>query len=368
MLLNVLNNINNIQNRKQTIDTLFKIQHKVISCVIDDIEFTIAGKTYLDKDIVHIISKTKSGEENNIVFYRSNSEMGFWRLGFWPRGWSGFHKGSDYVTSTFIHIELQKFINDHFDGIYEYDADTFVNGDMGKYINYDSKTYIANPNRFDILFEDKYKDRISDDKYFNFLRNCKSAYCFSSNQLTDKTFKTFAALLDRITNDSPDYEKFFKEKFDNNCATAKQNINNINTNHIECLYKTISEFMEKYFIVLGNKRTVGDFYFKNDKMSLDTTIQVYSILIKNVSENKKYKLYYGYYNFQSNNYKMIINIVPIESKIHKFGIYDKIVSAGVYIYKCFEYTKQCDIKSKECYDGYYFIGNYISNVWPLNKL
>jgi hypothetical protein len=64
------------------------------------------------------------------------------------------------------------------------------------------------------------------------------------------------------------------------------------------------------------------------------------------------------------------------AKVDQFGLYDQILSVGVYIYKIIEYKKQCNIHDQyreigrpdtagECYT---FIGDFMTNVFPLNKI
>lgn len=47
--------------------------------------------------------------------YRSNSELGLWRLCIEICG--NFYKGPDYIQSTIIYVKLQNFINENIDFI-----------------------------------------------------------------------------------------------------------------------------------------------------------------------------------------------------------------------------------------------------------
>ena len=88
---------------------------------IDGVEFTLIRKTIYDdryRDVVNVESLVIDDDEEkkyNFWVYRSNSELGLWRLCIDLRG--KFHKGPDYIQSTLIHVELQKFINDNIDVI-----------------------------------------------------------------------------------------------------------------------------------------------------------------------------------------------------------------------------------------------------------
>lgn len=90
---------------------------------IDGITFRLLNKyTQNGYLIVNLIS-------NEIDFfscYRSNSELGMWRLCSKSLD-NKLYKGSDYVQTTLIHILLQIFINNHINKIPEEYNPTFAN-------------------------------------------------------------------------------------------------------------------------------------------------------------------------------------------------------------------------------------------------
>jgi hypothetical protein len=99
-----------------------------LSIIIDDIQFTLLFMTRLNENYEKII-KIKVNVLNELRetkiypdfwVYQSNSELGLWRLCIFSDQrrtrvaegiFTPFDKGIDYVQSTLIHLELQKFIN-----------------------------------------------------------------------------------------------------------------------------------------------------------------------------------------------------------------------------------------------------------------
>ena len=75
-------------------------------------------------------------------------------------------------------------------------------------------------------------------------------------------------------------------------------------------------------------------------------------------------------------YKIILNIIPYDAKVTKYGLYSEVVSAGIYVYKPMDYTAQLDVfpdpsreitrRRGETY--YFFLGNYLTDLFPLNKV
>lgn len=96
--------------------------HNYFQTIIDEITFRLLNK-YISEDD-YLIVNLISNETDSFSCYRSNSELGMWRL--CSRTGNGTHghlyKGSgsyDYVQTTLIHIQLQIFINNYIDQIHD---------------------------------------------------------------------------------------------------------------------------------------------------------------------------------------------------------------------------------------------------------
>jgi hypothetical protein len=176
-----------------------------------------------------------------------------------------------------------------------------------------------------------------------------------------------------VLDDNNKYDKELKEQF--------KNIKNLELNEsIKEIYNGLSLFIETYFSCdKSTNKKIGKYFFKySNDVSINHTF--YEVIIKNNVINKYYKLFYINYDYVNiknpkfnGNYHAILNIVPINSVITNYGIYDKIMSVGIYIYKIIEYKSQCKIadKEREIYDNigcYTFIGDFMTDVWPLNIL
>jgi hypothetical protein len=59
---------------------------------------------------------------------------------------------------------------------------------------------------------------------------------------------------------------------------------------------------------------------------------------------------------------IITNILPKQNTINKYGVYNKILSVGILIYKVFEYNELTNTRGTDEYSNYVFIGNYLGNL------
>ena len=102
----------------------------VLENPINNIRFTLIEKTTLSDGyiVVRIQSNRITGENADFWVYRSNSELGFWRLCSSVEGNpTRLYKGDpsikysnyDYIQTTLIHIRLQYYINLYFNDINE---------------------------------------------------------------------------------------------------------------------------------------------------------------------------------------------------------------------------------------------------------
>jgi len=163
-------------------------------------------------------------------------------------------------------------------------------------------------------------------------------------------------------NDNNQYEKELND-------ILKNNLNKDDFNYkVKMFYYSISEFISRHFTLITKQSTfIGNNIVKYPTATFN--LEFYKDIIKNNITNQEYDLVYTKYILNNIKYYAIINVVPINSKINNFGLYDNIVSAGVYISKILEYKEQCSISGininidKTCY---IFIGNLMTNMYPLN--
>ena len=71
--------------------------------------------------------------------------------------------------------------------------------------------------------------------------------------------------------------------------------------------------------------------------------------------------------FSHNFHTIITNIIPKNSKINQYGLYDKIVNPGSLVYKPIDYNNQCDLENY-CNENYTFVGHILENIYPINVI
>lgn len=327
----------------------------------DNYIFNVIGHgTVNNRLFVLIESHTKSQTDvNRFVFYRSDSEVGMWRACL--RRFDGvLIKGEyDYVTQTLIDIELQNYINQHYkktDAYPELIIKCINDPDKGNNLSALIKTMHD-------------KNRIHQDLIFDTLKQCKAGICFEQTI----SIKQFVEELDKGSILDKELRSYINTNIDKNDVL----------NNIQTIYNAISMFMENHFILDPQK----PIFIGTNTISYNTAtfnMKYYKTKIINKDTKQEYILIYAIYVYNkihtpalNGTYYTIINIIPIDDIITKFGMHSKFVTAGVYIYKILEYEEQCKLKDDarqiKMWSGkeikcYMFIGDTMTNVWPLNKI
>ena len=367
---------------------------------IDNITFTYLS-SYIDpigsRGVCQLTANDGSIKKL-LTFYTSISEGGYWRFAI--KESNSYLKGSDYVVTTFVHLQLQDFINKNFN--------------FQKLEEPKRQDYYELKNDFNEIVDSP--ERKQDDPVFDVLNSCLSAYCFvKEDKFFEKTKFNVYNITDNLAKINNQYSLKFRELLEKSglfqkideLSKGSEGLNisqevdepecqmGIRADIIRKFFSAVSEYMELYFRILTpNPTFVTSFKktFENNfgKIMLDT--QIYELKIQNKENNYDYRLYYstyqltdeakearknvfGFYEvygkFEFNGkYRNIVIVVPSHAKINLFGVYDKVVYAGVYVYKIMEYISQCPLSRGRMISllHYFFIGDLISDVWPLNKI
>lgn len=374
-------------------------REKHIYCLYKQIEnftFLLAGKEKIDKyDYIHYISfkNTKPYERYHNIAYTSNSEGGIWRYclkadEIYPpidRMWSGlFVKGNDYVTSTGIAFELQDFISRYYDKL---DQETGIVSLWCKTSGYSDPTATSGQafkTRFEEIYEFINDDkRIADEKIFNIFKKCPAGACFQNAIDKSKLIDMLVDIINSVNNTE------ILGDVDDILHKIGNIFINIKDNKFDEIIVPTYDLLS--YIVSSNFKIVGDSPTKISKESVlftydenvSFTHEFYYITIRSDLSGKLYKVYYSDYIYKDDKrprltgkYKIILTIIPYDAKITKFGLYSEVVSAGIYVYKPMDYTAQLDVfpdpsreitrRRGETY--YFFLGNYLTNLFPLNEV
>jgi len=329
--------------------------------IIDDYTFELLGKnTDSSRNIVFIKSTHKNGEETIFSAYQSNSEMGTWRLKYIIYHWNGariYEKPGDYVTGTFIHLSLQSFIFDNFknlnDFIGEYEQDEkikkFINTrkqELDSCIKSDSNSSFNKLNSFS-------KEIYAQCGYFNRYQ--------SPNILIDLP-KIKKKINEFVDVNNIDINKLFKFKFDSEKLIDF---------YIQ-IVSIIKEFIILNFKVSSKIIKVYNYTFIYEQLEIN--VEVFNLIITDNSDKKNYSYSYIEYTFNNctENFKDFCNkkyyfpyfIIPQDSKVNCFGVYDCFMNSYIYFCKPIEYKIQCyledECEKRSMGDNYYFIGDFLS--------
>lgn len=333
----------------------------------------------------------QDGKQTVFSAYTSMSEGGFWR--FLLHIGQGHHKGRNYMFSTYIHPYLQIFINDHIHQLQFYEISD-RNSTRTLIQNYGLSIYETSYKLNEIIALLERENLKYDDKNLqNLNKICQVGFCFVRQNKTSHV--CFQETLDFIkqTLKISDQDLISQE------CLRSPNIDK----YIKLLLSAISKYMETNYKISENAKLeyIGEQDLINitETNSLVINHKIYKIQIEsNTNKEYKYWLYcsnYTYYSrydealstFNRDNhqegYWTLIYLVPISSKITKYGFSEDVVDVGVYIHKIMEYPTQIYVPDQSDLDNiyrmsqkdektkrnvYWFLGDLIEDMWPLPQI
>jgi len=363
------------------------------SVILNNINFTILGKIKGIREYVIVLSEREKNQKL-LYFYRSQSEVGIWRLDCHGnisynesnneisiKNNGRIDKGEDYITSSCVVFELQAFINSIHNEIenivtkgkqfYDYLSELSKRIEqksqvVGEWYSGNCKAIHPNANT---AFSAEIKIPTDDesDKYFTFLKKCEQSSCFSGgNSLSASTYRHFYNDLLHRTLQLEEHELYFLYLYEL-CT-----INDPVKKFIDC----VSKFIQKYYVASTEYIEIGAPYeFVVDDNPV--VIQICKMPLRRHDMKYSYDvvfIYYGVKHKRNNEYywfKTIINLVYSDAIINEFGLYSKITSSGIYSTKPFDYFEQTthmitpSVTQKETYK---FVGNNYTNMYPVNLI
>ena len=370
-------------SKRKTLLSSSSSERKIVEpfIIIDNYKFTAIRYTSLDvryQIVVNIKSESLlNGAEENFWIYKSNSELGIWRLCIIRRNFRSFSeeftftKGDDYVQTTLIHIDLQLYVN----------------------------KLLKNGLIPEVVLNEMEKDNqcvcfISSDRCFEF-----------NDRIYDVINDT-----NRIIKGEP-FETLIKVKQRNKvyCGHITDYEYEDNARLMSYLYKFSQEFSSDYDIVDIKQIGTTDFLFEDtihthgkiNRIHLRTKVKymdkpilnniyLYTLTLiltptmqNHLDEHRKAHTDPKKYNIYSSNVVDICKnttihsfpflLTPNTSEINEYGIYTQYIPTGLYICKLFDYAipKQCsklEISNKQCCERYTYIGNRYINLFPITYL
>lgn len=303
--------------------------------IINTIEFSLLNRWTIVRsahshDCVTFQS-VDHGKKQRFAAYRSNS-YSFWRLLILYDYNTKFYKGSvDYIQQTFLHLELQIYINANYEQL-ELVAD--------EYIKYSDPHYLVLPEEYDDHPE-------IDESLFTAVEKKQDMYRKSLIETIDSP--------ERIVEIEPFYS--YMQHEGNGCG--------IQSSVRESNLDELSEKIRALLGVNGETELVYKDYVHSDyehvlrsniyRVILGTDIQFYFMIFSFDSV--------GAFNVHTRNQFAPV-FMTTNTNVLPCGIYANYVPAGNFICKIMDYDWQCLESNVQCTSAYKYIGDIYQGLYP----
>lgn len=338
-----------------------------LSIDIDDYTFNLISfnpTAYENRGIVVLNSRNKtSGEVIEFAIYRSHSDLRFWRLCYIANNAEPvFSKGNwssyigHYVQTTFIHLELQLFINDAL-------AKNLIPIDETSDCH---DIYLKNPATLE-----KIKHLIDEDtgvrggieldyKDYGFIERTSPYYPYDIQPLgKNNLIANFGYCGSQVSNIKVYHaSKFLENNYEyvSNDIIAPYNYTGGDSVNFDLTLNS-----ELCVVILRKKTAIGGpdelslYYLKINELSIVNKLQE--------DEAKKTKTV--------NNLYLPVFLGPRINPINEFGLYETYLDLGAYVCKLIEYTKNCINKGEKyvCTSKYSLLTDlYKIPLFPFNVI
>ena len=312
-------------------------------------------------------------------------------------------KGYNYITTTQIHLDLQNFFNKNLDKVKEEEIDfNKIKTISARLIKKNEKNE-NNKSEFNYM-----NDRLYQHEVFQpLIKLCKPGECFQQNDhqnFLNQVLENIKFILKRkqiqnfLSGDPQDYitiknpiyfltmERILETNDSEFIKIFKDDPQNYQRIHMSII-KIFSEYMEHFFNVVDKPKFLYEVnysipYYHESPLKQNIQVSIFKTVLKLKESDNTFVLIYGKYEYKncSRNenqeyileedpkpYKIILNLLKTENHITKYGFYDHYIDSGIYVYKMFDYTRPKQvIYPKNQIDGNYaFIGDLLTNMWPL---
>ena len=377
--------------------------------VVDGIKVSLLYKSVLPEGRYPLIIY-RCGDELSCA-YPSKSE-GLWRLlVHLERDGHTFimDKGHNYTTTTQIHMDLQPFFSSQYAALPEVSCEAFpylcklqfgtdyYNKLIGA-IGYESPPTLFDKWGTPILTISPKPEREYKHPVFTPLNIACDENCFANT--FNKIYESESAI--RRVGPTTPYIKKLQELFGIGVRGSIINspaFRNARVISKEDRYQTVvaifSAYMKHFFRVADTPseyRCTLQMPLENGTNTYTVPIDVYRTTIqldkKSDPMEPTFFVYYGVYtmpdvSLDPGTYKIIINILPTESKMGAFGLNDMYISANIYVYKMFEYATiehsqverqrpqnihRASNYAQFYYNKYKFMGDLLTKMWPLEAV
>jgi len=392
-------------------------------------ELTIDGATITLLNRFSIIShecvlyqvRDESGTQKYTA-YKSNSE-GLWRLAWFKKFERTMTKGDDYITTTQIHMDLQCLFESHYQTLALVEMK-----DVHSYVS--NEDVPEDPGRLErlrdaIQSKETYWNTMPGMRRTNRIRKADEVERVG-REYVHPVFLPLVALmrpgegLQRvvylITHPTPGarpsytgpdnywgiykHPDMFIEEELVNYKVSKKNLRK----PMDFYFQTMSDMLQSisknemnyyvgkteiYHKIVSVISDYMKFFFRTSSepsafvctlmmpIPGSTTtmgLHIYKRSIELIKGGDRFDLYYAVYTIPDEfasikgTYKTILNLLPSPSAIGPFGLNKVYLSAGIYVYKLFDYKKQFYREGAQTFGQYVFLGDLLTNMWPLQAV
>jgi hypothetical protein len=341
-------------------------------------------------------------QQIDFIVYPSNSQGNIYRFCSFDIGTHLYKGDNDYVTETFIHMDLQKFINDNFHNLVEKPIEICPMNtddshlDLSKSLTY--KEYI-NKRLINLDIDDPFLNITSKLKcgegfshIYNIIGIISDIQGTPSKFLSSDLVVNFNKLITDIllifgkgkTGDNRreilEIYLELKGKKDKGLSSdlLLENKNQIIKLYLEFIsFYMFSNYNIK-FDTIKHLYDTGEFSMKKIP-TIKLNFKFYSIVIENKHNKHNYTIIWAMYEYTdphnskyNNNYSIVLNMIPHQDNgdnINSLGLYKKFITIGIYLCKIFEYPEGVAtlVRGSELLI-YYFVGHLYDNLFPIKQI
>jgi hypothetical protein len=340
-------------------------------------------------------------QQIDFIVYPSNSQGNIYRFCSID-GKSHIYKGNDYVTETFIHMDLQEFINHNIGKLIEFKKEICpTNTDIIPHMDMSYKEYM---DKRLVKFTDKFLDKISElecgkgfSNTYKIIGNIINIYkgccdILSINHIF--TLGGYMTLILRLIGKGSDISKkveefneLYLDLFKKNRKGQDSGLSYDNKHKIMRFYlEFISYYMNSNFDIKFDSvkqiYSTGEFLMKKDT-SIKLNFIFFSVIVTNKISNLDYTIIYAKYKYENSiikkfngSYTTMLNMIPHGSgdpkgnEINSLGLYKNFTTMGIYLCKSFDYGGQVRTMAPAITadDDYYFLGHVYTNLFPVKQI
>jgi hypothetical protein len=353
---------------------------------INGIRFLLKGKAYHgsrllvyieSNDIETILNNGDNGDNFEFMVYTSLSEGGIFRFCIQKELSSYYIKGHDYVTETFIHMDLQEGIIANLDWIPDMYLDK-CSSSRNLLEIYEERLYNIEPLQpFRLtpsgsIFKPDSLLYLVGNPYIN---TSKLHSCLKLFECDQEANEDYLKEINKFIQTGYLFNPLFlTQDFYNKLVKDSETLSPILFNSI---ISGLNEYLKKYLKIRNNPDNVPKKLFSwNSEPLKDMKLYSNYYKIDITINGEDFDLIFNHYFLENNREStpliksnlIITNIIPKDVNINKYGVYDKFVQIGFLIYKPFEYPQQTNVGNVFLKDEYKYIGHYLAQLHPLNSI